>query len=95
VEELRKTVQPLTASLGSLTEVFSLQGGEEVDGVRKVVMGGRGSNEPEMVESDSGLVLTPHGRWQVVLVDSEDNSRLSAGDDSRYDYQGNLISRRS
>jgi len=68
VEELRKTVQHLTASLGSLTEVFSLAipRGEEVDGVRKVVMGGRGSNEPEMVESDNGLVLTPHGRWQVV-----------------------------
>ena len=66
VEEVRKTVQHLTASLGSLTEVFSLAipRGEEVDGVRKVVMGGRESNEPEMMES--GLVLTPHGRWQVV-----------------------------
>lgn len=29
-------------------------------------MGGRGSNEPELVESGNGLVLTPHGRWQVV-----------------------------
>jgi hypothetical protein len=29
-------------------------------------MGGRGNNEPEMMESDNGLVLTPHGRWQVV-----------------------------
>lgn len=68
VEELRKTVQHLTASLGSLTEVFSLAvpRGEEVDGVRKVLMGGRGNNEPEMMESDNGLVLTPHGRWQVV-----------------------------
>jgi sphingomyelin phosphodiesterase 4 len=37
-----------------------------VDGVRKVVKSVRGVNEPEMVESDNGLVLTPHGRWQVV-----------------------------
>jgi len=68
VEELRKTVQHLTASLGSLTEVFSLAlpRGEEVDGVRKVGRSARGTNEPEMVESDNGLVLTPHGRWQVV-----------------------------
>ena len=62
VEEVRKTVQHLTASLGSLTEVFSLAipRGEEV------VMGGRGSNKPEMVERNNGLVLTPHVRWQVV-----------------------------
>jgi hypothetical protein len=34
--------------------------------VRKVWIGGRGNNEPEIVESDNGLVLTPHGRWKVV-----------------------------
>jgi len=68
VEELRKTVQHLNASLASLTEVFSLAvpKGDGVDGVRKVVTGGRGKNQPEMEESDNGLVLTPHGRWQVV-----------------------------
>merc|ERR1719154_64941 len=65
VEELRKTVQHLTASLASLTEVFSLAVPKTngVDGVRKVV---RGNNQPEMEESENGLVLTPHGRWQVV-----------------------------
>ena len=36
------------------------------DGVRKVMKSSRGANEPEMVESDNGLVLTPHGRWQIV-----------------------------
>jgi len=66
VEELRKTVQHLTASLGSLTEVFSLALPRGEDGVRKVMKSSRGANEPEMVESDNGLVLTPHGRWQIV-----------------------------
>jgi hypothetical protein len=51
--EVKKTV-----SLGSFTEVFNLAifRGEKVDEVKKVVMGGNGSNEPEMVESDNEII---------------------------------------
>jgi hypothetical protein len=51
---------------GGFSLVILYTGGEEVDGVRKVVMGSRGNNEPVIVESNNGLVLTHHGRWQVV-----------------------------
>jgi len=68
VDELKKTVQHLTASLGSLTEVFSLAipRSDQIDGGRRPQVGNRSINEPEMVETENGLVLTPHGRWQVV-----------------------------
>ena len=68
VDELKKTVQHLTSSLGSLTEVFSLAipRSDQIDGGRRPHVGNRSINEPEMVETENGLVLTPHGRWQVV-----------------------------
>ena len=68
-EELRKTVHHLTASMAGLQEIFSVaasapdRGG---GGGRRVTAGPGSPGQPEMVETAQGLVLTPHGRWQVV-----------------------------
>jgi len=64
-EELKKTVQYLSSSVTSLSQVFELQNPTEMG---HSVLGGEakshpGSRSPEM--TDKGM-LTPHGRWQVV-----------------------------
>merc|ERR1719481_2405657 len=63
-DDLRKTVHHLTASMAGLQEVFSVAATSPERGggpVRRTSPG-----EPEMMETEQGLVLTPHGRWQVV-----------------------------
>ena len=65
-EELRKTVHHLTASMAGLQEVFSVAATcpERDGGTVRRLTGSPG--QPEMVQTERGLVLTPHGRWQVV-----------------------------
>ena len=38
----------------------------QVGGLRRLTGGPGSPGQPEMVETAQGLVLTPHGRWQVV-----------------------------
>ena len=70
-EELRRTLQHLNASMTGLGQVFSVAaaspaspgpGGE----LRSLRSPGGQPSSPEMVDTDRGRVLTPHGRWQVV-----------------------------
>merc|ERR1719219_65469 len=67
-EELRKTVHHLTASMAGLQEIFSVAASapDRGGGGRRVTAGPGSPGQPEMVETAQGLVLTPHGRWQVV-----------------------------
>ena len=70
-EDLRKTVHHLTASMAGLQEIFSVAAttpdrGGGGGGARRVTGGPGSPGQPEMVETAQGLVLTPHGRWQVV-----------------------------
>ena len=68
-EEMKKSMTHLNSAMTSLGEVFSVSPavspGKSGDGCSR--RQGVGSpHSPEMVETDNGLVLTPHGRWQVV-----------------------------
>ena len=71
-EDLRKTVHHLNASMAGLQEIFSVaastsdRAGGGVGGLRRVAGSPGSPGQPEMVETAQGLVLTPHGRWQVV-----------------------------
>jgi len=69
VEELKKTVQYLGSSVGSLADLFELdnpcQAEDRTDQATGRVSPG-GTRSPEMADTGSGMVLTPHGRWQVV-----------------------------
>ena len=68
-EELRRTVQHLTQSLAGLGVVFSVEAPAASPGLRgdtRSPRSPRSPGSPEMVDTDQGRVLTPHGRWQVV-----------------------------
>ena len=69
-EDLRKTVHHLTASMAALQEIFSVAASAPdragAGGLRRLTGGPGSPGQPEMVETAQGLVLTPHGRWQVV-----------------------------
>jgi len=62
-------VTHLNSAMSSLGEVFSVSPavspGKSGEGCSRR-QGPGGPHSPEMVETDNGLVLTPHGRWQVV-----------------------------
>lgn len=68
-EEMKKSVTHLNSAMSSLGEVFSVSPavspGKSGDGCSRR-QGAGGPHSPDMVETDNGLVLTPHGRWQVV-----------------------------
>jgi len=76
VEDLKKTVQHLGSSVTGFGEVFSVSpinveggvGGSGGTGACQRRQGGSPSvhNTPEMVKTENGFVLTPHGRWQVL-----------------------------
>jgi len=75
VDDLKKTVQHLGSSVTGLGEVFSVApanagvvvGGQGGVGACQRRQGGSPSpNTPEMVKTENGFVLTPHGRWQVL-----------------------------
>ena len=71
-EELRKVVQHLTqagAGLGGVFSVAAQPGGTQAaadTGRRPGSSAGHHPASPDMVATDSGMVLTPHGRWQLV-----------------------------
>lgn len=82
-EELKKTVQHLSASLDNMTDIFglALPRVDELDNSRTVFTFSKVTNGPEMMETDNGLVLTPHGRWQVVQGIAKPNVRYEGDPD--------------
>merc|ERR1719320_1057938 len=63
-EELRRCIQHLSCSTAALAEVFSVSmpGGESSERQSGALSGGSGGRAPERLETETGRVLTPHGR---------------------------------